>query len=225
MDLLNFCASIEMCKMKRTFTYNNTPMLTLSILYPKVALCDCPYAQDSINFQIRSQVCEFLHYVSGNLYQQAVATYYESQKNEFPFRRYEAVLQYEITYNQHCHLSLYRDQYVYTGGAHGGTIRLSDTWNLMSGCNMPLSCFFPADQGDHELLIEQIFRQADENILRNPGIYFEDYQALILKYFNEAHYYLTPSGAAIYFEQYEIAPYSTSIVVFTIPYEEPPCCM
>ena len=115
MDSLNFCASIVMRKMKRTFTYNNTPVLTLSILYPKVTLCYCPYAQDSINFQIQAQVCDFLHYVSGELYQQAVATYYESQENEFPFRLYEAVLQYEITYNQHCHLSLYRDQYVYNG--------------------------------------------------------------------------------------------------------------
>lgn len=225
MDSLNYCASIEMCKMKRTFTCNSTPVLTLSILYPKVSLRHCPYAQDSINFQIQAQVCDFLHYASSELYQQAVAAYYESQENEFPFRRYEAVLQYEITYNQHCYLSLYRDQYVYTGGAHGGTIRMSNTWDLMSGCNIPLSGFFPADQDHRKLLIEHILRQADENIQQNPGIYFEDYHALIVKYFKEGHYYLSPSGVAIYFQQYEIAPYSTSIVVFTIPYVEPPCCM
>lgn len=224
MNSLNYCAGIEMCKMKRAFTYSHTTVLTLSILYPKVNLCYCPYAQDSINFQIQSQVCDFLHYVSGELYQQAVATYYESRENEFPFRRYEAVLQYEITYNQNCHLSLYRDQYLYTGGAHGGTIRMSNTLDLMSGCDIPLSCFFPADQDYRTLLIEQIIGQADENIQQNPGIYFEDYHALIMKYFHEEHYYLTPTGVAIYYQQYEIAPYSTGIVVFTIPYEEPPCC-
>lgn len=225
MDSLNFCASIVMCNMKRTFTYNNTSVLTLSILYPKVTLCYCPYAQDSINFQIQAQVCDFLHYVTSDLYQQAVATYHESQENDFPFRCYEAVLQYEITYNQRCHLSLYRDQYVYTGGAHGGTVRMSDTWDLMGGCNIPLSTFFPADQEYRTLLIDQIIKQADQKMQQNSGIYFEDYQARIVKYFNEEHYYLTPSGVAIYYQQYEIAPYATGIVIFTIPYIEPSCCM
>ena len=75
------------------------------------------------------------------------------------------------------------------------------------------------------MLIDQILRQADENIQQNPGINFEDYHALIVKYFNEEHYYLTPSGVAIYYQQYEIAPYSTGIVVFTISYMEPPSCM
>lgn len=225
MDSLNYCASIVMCKTKRTFTYNNTPVLTLSICYPKVSLHHCPYAQDSVNFQIQAQVCDFLHYASSDLYQQAIATYQESQENAFPFRRYEAILQYEITYNQHCHLSLYRDQYVYTGGAHGGTVRMSDTWDLMSGCSIPLSGFFPADQDYRTLLIDQITNQANEKMQQNPGIFFEDYRALIVKYFNEEHYYLTSSGVAIYYQQYEIAPYATGIVIFTIPYVEPSCCM
>ena len=220
MDSLNFCASIGMCKTERTFTYNNTPVLTLSICYPKVSLHHCSYAQDSVNFQIQAQVCDFLHYASSDLYQQAVATYYESQENAFPFRRYEAILQYEITYNQHCCLSLYRDQYTFTGGAHGSTIRSSDTWSLISGRSIPLSDFFPAGQDYRESLINQMIEQAS----KNPEVFFEDYQDLIAKYFNEEHYYLTPSGVAIYYQQYEIAPYSTGIVVFSIPYMDPSCC-
>lgn len=146
MDSSNCSASIAMRKMERTFTYNNTPVLTLSIVYPEVTLPHFPYAQNGINFQIQAQVRDFLHYVSGDLYQQAIATYQESQENGFPFHPYEAILQYEITYNQHCLLSLYRDQYTYTGGAHGSTVRASDTWNLMNGRSIPLSDFFPASQ-------------------------------------------------------------------------------
>lgn len=217
MDSLNCRANIVMRKIARTFTYNNTPVLTLSILYPEVTLRHYPDAQNSINFQIQAQVRDFLHYVSGDLYQQAIATYKESQENGFPFHLYEAILNYEITYNQHCHLSLYRDQYTFTGGAHGSTVRASDTWNLISGRSVPLSDFFPAGQDYRTSLIDQITKQASEN----PDIYFEDYQALIAKYFNEEHYYLTSSGAAIYYQQYEIAPYSTGIVVFSIPYMDP----
>ena len=224
MDSLNYCADIVMCKIKRTFTYNSTPMLTLSILYPKVALCYCPYAQDSINYQIQAQVFNFLHYVSSDLYQQAVATYKESQENKFPFRLYEAVLQYEITYNQDCHLSLYRDQYTFTGGAHGGTIRASNTWNLLGGCSVPLSCFFTDDPDNRALLMEYITEQANEKNAQNSGIYFEEFPTLMKEYFDEEHYYLTCSGFAIYYQQYEIAPYSTGIVVFTIPYTDSSCC-
>ncbi|MEL7609477.1 MAG: DUF3298 and DUF4163 domain-containing protein [Bacillota bacterium] len=218
MDSLNFFARITLCRMKQTFPYNNTPMLTLSILYPKVALRRNPTAQNGINRRIKAQVCDFYRYASGDLYGQAIAAYKEAQENGFPFHRYDAMLQYEITYNQHCHLSLYRDQYEYTGGAHGNTIRSSDTWNLISGERIPLSDLFPAGQDYRALLIEQITKQADERMQQDPGIFFEDYRALISQYFNEEHYYLTPSGVAVYYQQYEIAPYATGIVVFTIPY-------
>lgn len=62
----------------------------------------------------------------------------------------------------------------------------------------------------------------------NPGVYFDDYRKLIAQYFNEEQYYLTPQGVAIYYQQYEIAPYSTGIVVFTVPYDVlgwKPSCM
>lgn len=209
-------AGITMEGIKRTFSYNNTPVLTLSIHYPKVALRRFPEAEDRINAQIQAQVRDFFDYASGELYQQAIATYQQTQKNGFPFHPYEAILQYEITYNQHCCLSLYSDQYTYTGGAHGSTIRTSDTFSLMSGRSIPLQDFFPEDQDYRVSLIAQMIEQASEN----PEVFFEDYPDLIEKYFNEEHYYLTPSGLAIYYLQYEIAPYSTGIVVFTIPYME-----
>lgn len=213
MSSLNCCADIVMCEMKRTFVYRQIPVLTLSICYPKVTVRQCQPAQNRINEQIRAQVCDFSQYVSGELYRQAIATYQESLENDFPFHPYDAVLQYEITFNQHCYLSLYRDQYTFTGGAHGSTIRASDTWNLMSGCSIPMSDFFPADYDYPSMLIAQMIKQASEN----PEIFFEDYQTLIAKYFNEEHYFLTPTSMSIYYQQYEIAPYATGIVVFPIP--------
>lgn len=217
MDSPNERAGIVMHEIERAFLYGNTTALTLSIRYPNVTLCNCPCAQERIHAEIQAQVSFFLHDTSGGLYRQAVAAYHESLENGFPFRPYEAVLHYEITYNQDCHLSLYRDQYTYTGGAHGSTVRASDTWDLLSGRRIPLSAFFPAGQDYRASLIDQMTKQADEN----AEVFFEDYPALIAQYFNEEHYYLTPSGVAIYYQQYEVAPYSTGIVVFTIPYMAP----
>jgi len=215
----NFSAIITMRKVKRAFSYDNKTMLTLSITFPEVILRHNTPAQNNINRHIQTQVNDFYRYASTDLYQQAIAYYKETQKNGFPFFHYDAVLQYTITYNRQCHLSMYRDQYEFTGGAHGNTIRASDTWNLTNGLTLQLSAFFSPSQDFHAFLIKQILGQADQQMQQNPGIYFEDYQALIVQYFNEKSYYLTSSGVAIYYQQYEIAPYSTGIVVFIIPYE------
>lgn len=212
-----FCATVTMRQMKRTFCYENKAMLTLSITYPQIILRHNPPVQNKINRQIQAQVNDFYHYASNSLYPQSIDAYKHTQENGFPFHHYETSLQYKITYNQHCHLSLYRDQYEFTGGAHGNTIRASDNWNLIHGCSIPLSCFFPHEHNYRALMLEQILEQANQQMQQNPGIFFEDYRTLIVQHFNENSYYLTPSGVAIYYQQYEIAPYVTGIVVFTIP--------
>lgn len=219
MQQSNFSAGIGMFTINRTFSCGSTPMLTLSIHYPKITLCEHPGVQDRINDMILAQVNAYYRYASSDLYKQAVTAYQEAMKNGYPFHTFDAVLQYEISYNRDCYLSIYRDQYEYTGGAHGNTVRASDSWNLANGCTLALSCFFLPGQRYRAFLIEQILRQADEQMQQNPGIFFEDYRSLIPKYFNEKSYFLTPSGLEIYYQQYEIAPYATGIVAFTIPYD------
>jgi hypothetical protein len=225
----NTCACIHMCKAERSFSYANQTMLTLSMLYPQITLRNNPLAQRNINCRIQAQVDSFYKYASEYLYQQAISAYKYAQENGFPFHHYEAVLQYEVTYNSNCHLSLYYDQYEFTGGAHGSTIRASDTYGLLNGCTLPLSSFLPADKDYCALLLEQIMKQAQARMQQEPGIFFEDYPCLILEHFNDESFYLTPCGIAVYFQQYEIAPYATGIVVFTIPYEVlqwwPQCCL
>lgn len=218
MNFFNACASIKTYKTKRTLTYDNTTMLTFAISYPKICLQNNEPVQTCINAEIQKQVDAFSQHASGELYQQAIAYYKDALEQGFPFHPYDAVLKYETTYNRNCYLSVYRDQYEYTGGAHGGTVRSSDTWNLTNGKNVPLACLFPANQDYCGLLTEQIIKQADKQYQQNPGIYFENYRELILKNFNKESYYLTRCGIAIYYQQYDIAPYATGIVVFTIPY-------
>lgn len=214
-------ANLSMRETREEFTYHGTVMLKLSIRYPEVRLPGNPLAEARINGRIRSEINRFTRYASGPLYRQAIRDYKDAQQNGYPFRTYEAVLNYEVTYNENCHLSAFRDQYEYAGGAHGGTIRASDTWDLRTGARMPLARFFPPRIHYRRILLDQILKQADRNMQQNPGIYFEDYRALIHKYFNEESYYLTPQGLAIYYQQYEIAPYATGIVVFVLPYRAP----
>ncbi|HBB28743.1 MAG TPA: DUF3298/DUF4163 domain-containing protein, partial [Clostridiales bacterium] len=121
-------------------------------------------------------------------------------------------------YNDNCFLSLYTDKYEYTGGAHGNTIRTSNTWELCTGQNIYLYCFFKPYTDYTHMLIQEIIAQAEENLKENPFIYFDDYKNLIIKNFNPHSFYMSPDGITIYYQQYDIAPYSTGIVEFTIPY-------
>ena len=219
MNLPNNCATVDFRKIQREYMYCGTKILTLSAQYPVIRLKNNPQAQAKINSRFCIQGREFCRYAATNLYHQAVEGYHSAQANTYPFRPYDAVMKYDVTLNQNCYLSTYHDRYEFTGGAHGNTVRTSDTFSLKSGKRLPLSCFFASDCNYRNSIISQVLKQAEENILENPNIYFDDYKHLILKYFSTENYYLTPQGIAVYYQQYEIAPYSSGIVTFLIPCE------
>lgn len=212
-------ARIYMREIKRTFQYNNFDVLTLNIKYPVVNILNNPLAERKINTQIRTQVNEYYNYVSTSLYNQAISVYKESIENNFPIRAFEAIMEYTITYNDNCFLSLYNEKYEYTGGAHGNTLRSSYTWELCTGVNIYLHYFFTPTTDYTSLLTQEITKQAEANLIDNPGIYFEDYKNLIIDTFNPQSFYMSPEGITIYYQYYDIAPHSTGIVEFTIPYE------
>lgn len=218
MDRSDCSAEVTPREQKRGFSYEGVKVLTLSVSALQTRNPVSLRAQREINSRVRTQVWDFNRRGEATLYPRAVLDYKNALANNFPFHAYEAVLQYEAAFNQDCLLSLYRDQYEYTGGAHGQTVRASDTWSLRTGERLPLSAYFPPGTDYRRLVLEQILKQADANMAQNPGIYFEDYRTLIVKYFNPESYYLTPEGLAVYYQQYDIGPYSSGIIVFPILY-------
>lgn len=208
-------AVIRMQEYKRTFSYNNVEVLTLSIKYPVIRLRN-PQVECRINSQINMEVNDYIEHAK-YLYKQAINGYNDAQTNNYPFHGYEAYMEYTITYNENCFLSLYFDKYEFTGGAHGITVRASNTWELCFGTLLPLSSFFRLGSDYRQFLIDEMINQA-EYTQEREGIYFEDYKSLIVENFDENNFYLSPTGITIYYQHYDIAPYSTGIVQFTIPY-------
>lgn len=213
----SYRADISIHEYKKTFIYNKVELLNLTIKYPLISLCNSR-AENNINNQIYMEVSDYKRYAN-YLYKEAIRRYHETIQNDYPFFTFEAYMEYTITYNENCFLSLYYDKYEFTGGAHGSTIRASDTWELCFGTHLPLSSFFRPATDYRRLIIEEIIRQA-ELVQKDEGIYFDDYKALIIKNFNENNFYLSPLGITIYYQQYDIAPYSTGIVEFTIAYSK-----
>jgi hypothetical protein len=125
---------------------------------------------------------------------------------------------YFITYNQNCFLSLYFDQYEYAGGAHGLTVRYSDTWNLPKSKRMELAEFFPHRTHYRDFVIQTINMQIENEMSAGNAMYFENYSQLVKENFKTNNFYLTKEGLVIYFQQYDIAPYASGLPTFTIPY-------
>lgn len=217
---VNNSASIITKNIKKVFNHENRIMLNVDIEYPYVALNNAYLTQRKINGVLRYATNRFYSYAVTTLLPSAIEQYNSSIKQDYPFNPYEAFMRYIVTLNDNCTLSTYYDQYEFTGGAHGNTLRLSNTFSLQTGKVLKLKNFFENKNNYKDIILKQILDQANENISKNPGIYFDNYKKLIVENFNEESFYITPTSIDIYYQKYDIAPYSTGIVVFSIPYEK-----
>lgn len=122
------------------------------------------------------------------LYREAIETYKYNKENGFPVMVYEVYRNFDVTFNTSNIISLYFDEYTFTGGAHGNTTRTSQTWNLLQGFMLPLNFFFP----NNLYFIINILKKINEEIAKEPEIYFENTCNLVLDTFNPRSYYLSP---------------------------------
>lgn len=219
MKNLSQSAMLEWKKFSESFTYRDTVVLTFDIDYPKITMPDNIKAAERINSVINAEVAAYYRTARGSLYKDAVDGYIYATQNGYPFNAYNSTVKYEVTLNADCALSMYRDAYVFAGGAHGNTLRKSDTFSLKSGSLISLAGLFPKETGWRYKLLDSILRQAEQNMFDNPHIYFDNYRELILKYFDPNSFYLTEKSIVIYYQQYEIGPYAIGIQTFDIPYQ------
>lgn len=217
---VNTSANIITKKIKKKFKHRGKYILSIDIEYPSIRLSNDYVIKKSINSEYLIIAKKFYNHATKVMLPRAIDQYIEFNSEQYPFNSFDAVMKYKITQNSNCILSTYIDQYTYEGGAHGNTLRLSNTWNLQNGDEITLKDIFKNTSNYKDKLLEQVKSKANENIKENPGIYFENYEELIDKSFNENSFYLTEDSINIYFQHYEIAPYSTGIVVFSIPYKD-----
>lgn len=214
---MNYHLSLEtstIC-MEKEVQIDANPILKYKICYPQFSTSERNKNIDIINRYYLNKALEYESYTRNTLLPWAIQDYYNSIQNNYPVHTYEANREFNITYNQNCLLSLYTDTYEYTGGAHGNTVRTSETWDLICGALLPLATFF--DSKDYmNMIINSIVRQISENASEQIN-YFEDYPQKVKESFNPKNYYLSPGFVNIYFQQYEIAPYAVGIPVFQIP--------
>ena len=198
--------------LEKEMMYDGVTVLKYHIEYPSIIINY--YDKGIIKFNTYNQeLANKLKEKSENeLYKEAVELYKFNKQNGYPIMVYEIYRIYQITLNVDNTISLYADEYIYSGGAHGNTIRTSQTWNLIYGRMMELAYFYR----DNPYFLLDILKSINEQILKNPEIYFGNACNLVLNTFNPNNFYLIPKETAIYFQQYDIAPYSSGIRVFNV---------
>lgn len=206
--------------LKENLYYNNVLVLSYRIDYPVFSSISFMPAVLKMNRYYKMQALSYQKYCRGKLYKQAVQEYLNAVKNNYPVRAFEAIFTYEVTYNKNCTVSLYFDKYEYTAGAHGNTVRTSDTWNLQTRRKVKLRQMFAPTVNYKAYILKSVIEQIKAQMASGENFYFEDYEKNVYKYFNESSFYLTSKGVVVYFQQYEIAPYSSGIPEFTIDYKD-----
>lgn len=201
-----------------TMTYNTRPVFIYKIFYPCFLTTCSTAAAKSINQHYTENALAAEAHCRTELYPQAVETARYIVDKKPPFNSYTFECVYKITYNQACVSSLYFDSYTFMGGAHGATFRNSDTWDFSTGSRIELKAFYPKGAPFAEYLFGNIERQIAKRLKSTPGSYFDDYAQLLRENFHPENYFLKPEGIVIYYQQYDIAPYSTGLPEFLIPF-------
>lgn len=205
---------IEKRELKGQLKYKNNIILTYQIEYPEIVDSNYELGKNVFNRYNIEHAIKLEDYVINILYEDAKKLYDYNMSNGYPIMVYEILLKYNITYNHDHIVSLYSDQYEFTGGAHGNTIRNSQNWDLRIGKMIPLSYFFPNNPYYIIDILININNQIKEQITDENNYYFDNYCELVLETFRLENYYLTKDSIAIFFQQYDIAPYSSGIPVF-----------
>lgn len=190
--------------------YENTVILKYYIEYPEITN-ENNTAIRMFNIYNERIAKDLQKRAESELYIEAIELYKYNKQNNYPIMTYEIYRTYEVTLNTNKLISLYADEYIFTGGAHGNTIRTSQTWNMDNARMIRLYELYR-----NPYFILNILKQIITQINNEKDIYFEDACCLVIETFNPQSFYLTPSSVVIYYQQYDIAPYSSGIRIFKL---------
>lgn len=201
--------------------YNKIILLNYRIEYPQFFSRKYQNNLNIINIYYKNKAYELHRSCVKQSFLEAIELYNYSIAKGYPIRQFEILSSYKITFNQDCAISLYFDKYEYMGGAHGITYRNSDTWDIKDGKRVYLCDLFSKEINYYTYIANIINNQIKlQQKFGDNYMYFEDFEKNVALKFNNNNFYLSinPKGIIIYFQKYDIAPYSMGIPEFIIPY-------
>ena len=168
---------------------------------------------------INSEIYDFIYNIKETTEEES-KRYKEEYENEFVKYgyikyQYENYIGYKVTYNKNNILSIPIESYEFTGGAHGLTDLEPFNYCLESGNRLTLKDLFKEGVNYKKIINSYVF----EDMKANPDKYFKGDNVFCTIDDNQS-FYLDKNNLVVYFSLYEIAPYSSGIPEFYIPYED-----
>lgn len=121
----------------------------------------------------------------------------------------EAMVKYKVQSFSQDIVSFTLTKYTYNGGAHGASLREGYTYDLATGTRYIFSDLFAFDHAARTDMNAQIAAQIKERDIPTLG----PFQGLS----NNPYFYIANDGRpVIFFQQYEVGPYSVGILEFPI---------
>ncbi len=207
---------IQTLVIEKNLYYKNNLIVKYKLAFPRITSNSYSFAVNKFNHFNQVRAFDLRLYAEKELFNDAKELFDYNMANNFPFSPYELIYTFTTTYNSNTMLSLFSDQYIYAGGAHGSTIRTSQNWNMNNGLQISLSSLFHNDCSYIILILKEIFHQIEKQVENGTNSFFEDYAKLAVENFKLEQFYLTDDGVVIFYQQYDIAPYSSGIPTFII---------
>ncbi|TKH45039.1 hypothetical protein C1I60_07740 [Paenibacillus terrae] len=129
-------------------------------------------------------------------------------------RPYEFGNDFAIAYNKDGILSVIMQDYSYTGGAHGMTVRKGYTFSLSDGKMLQLSDVLKANPNYKKFLNSDLKKKFDALQAYAGG--FGGFKELAAN----PNFYVTNSGLTLVFDLYEYTPYAYGIPEFTYSFSQ-----
>lgn len=209
---------IEKVVLEKNLYYRGELILKYTISYPRIISNLYIYSTRKFNSFNRMIALSLKMYAEKDLFNESKEIYEYNHSNSYPIMVYELNYDFEITYNDNFILSLFSNEYIFTGGAHGSTVRKSQNWDMKLGEQFKLDSVFKDDPNYLLFILRDIIRQIELQIEQGTNQYFDNYCCLVLDTFNPNQFYLYDKNTiVIFFGQYDIAPYSSGISTFKIP--------
>lgn len=198
-------------------SFKGTVMVNISITYPLVEIKGNMDSTQKISTFYKESARKYYEWASHELFNDAKKDYLNSLQQNIPFGEYEVMQTYEVPYSHNQLLSIYYDRYQFKGGAHGNTVRASNTWHVENGTSVGLGDFFTGSYYK-SIFYEFITGEIKKQKKQGNTYYFDDYAKNVFQYFDENNYFLSDEGFVIYYPLYTIAAYAQGIPVFVVPY-------
>lgn len=183
--------------------------LKIDMVFPLIQGIKDKRVEEKINQTIQKDVLDFKEMLKTES-----EKYLQGAKEEgWEIRKYIATIYYIVHYQKNDLLSLSVFYYSYTLGAHGNTLQCAYNFNLLNGEEILLSDILKGKKDYVDIINQEIRRRIE----LNPQKYFSEW-SVFQSISEEQPFYLIEGGIVVYFGLYEIAPYSSGIRYFKIPY-------